>query len=158
MEYLESKIASLKTNYGYQIRKDLKIAAIIKAGGCQYSDTICSKTKAIKRAGSYVTSADLIQAMVESFRIYEKVDSNTSDSKDEVIAISTAFKFDCNLCGRARHKARDCPQHDKIKCKHCSQLEHKKETCSKLEANKSKRPKWWIEMAAVSTDDSEIIL
>jgi hypothetical protein len=35
----------------------LKIAAIVKAGGCQYSDTICSKTKAIKMAGGNVTSA-----------------------------------------------------------------------------------------------------
>jgi hypothetical protein len=42
-----------------------------------------------------------------------------SDSKDEVIATVTAFKFDCNLYGKGRHKARDCPQHDKIKCKHC---------------------------------------
>ncbi len=30
-EYLESKIASLKTNYGCRIREDLKIAAIVKA-------------------------------------------------------------------------------------------------------------------------------
>jgi hypothetical protein len=66
-EYLESKIASLKTNYGCQIGEDLKIAAIVKAGGCQYSDTICRKTKAIKRAGGNVVSADLIQAMVESY-------------------------------------------------------------------------------------------
>ncbi len=35
----------------------MKIAAIVKAGGCQYSDTICSKTKAIKMAGGNVTSA-----------------------------------------------------------------------------------------------------
>jgi hypothetical protein len=42
-----------------------------------------------------------------------------SDSKDEVIATVTAFKFNCNLCGKGRHKARDCPQCDKIKCKHC---------------------------------------
>jgi hypothetical protein len=81
-EYLESKIASLKTNYGCQIREDLKIAAIVKAGGHQYSDTTCSKTKAIKRAGGNVTSADLIQAMVESIRIYGKASSNMSNSKD----------------------------------------------------------------------------
>ena len=61
-EHLESKIASLETNYGCQIREDLNIAAIVKAGGHQYSDTICSETKAIKRAGGYVTSVDLIQA------------------------------------------------------------------------------------------------
>jgi hypothetical protein len=67
LEYLESKIVSLETNYGCQIGEDLKIAAIVKAGGPQYSDTICSKTKAIERAGGNVTCADLIQAMVESF-------------------------------------------------------------------------------------------
>ncbi len=44
-----------------------KIAAIVKAGGKQYSADICSKMKAIKRAGGNVTSADLIQAMMESF-------------------------------------------------------------------------------------------
>jgi hypothetical protein len=59
LEYLESKISSLETNYGCRIGVDLKIAAIVKAGGRQYSDTICSKTKAIKRGGGNVTSADL---------------------------------------------------------------------------------------------------
>ncbi len=33
-----------------------------------------------------------------------------------------------------------------------------KVTCLKLETNKSKRLEWWIDMAAVSIDDSEIIL
>ncbi len=119
-EYLESKITSLKTNYGCRIGGDLKIAAVVKAGGRQYSDTICSKTKATKRAGGNVTSADLIQAMVESFKIYGMADSGMSDSNDDVIAaVMTSFKFDCNLCGKGGHKARDCPQCDKIKCKHC---------------------------------------
>jgi hypothetical protein len=49
LEYCESKMASLKTSYGCQIKEDLKIAANVKAGGRQYSDTIHSKTKAIKR-------------------------------------------------------------------------------------------------------------
>ncbi len=129
----------------------------MKSGGCQYSDTIQSKTKANKRAGGNVTSADLIQAIVES-RIYGKADSDMSDSEDKVIAIATAFKFDCNLCGKIEHKARDCPQHDKIKFKHCGRLGHKKETCWKREANKSKRPEWWIDMAAVSADDGKVLL
>jgi hypothetical protein len=84
-EYLECKIASLNTNYGCQIGEDLKIADIVNAVGCQYSDKICSKTKAIKRADSSVTSADLIHAMMESFRIYQ-ADSDMSYSKDKVIA------------------------------------------------------------------------
>jgi hypothetical protein len=70
----------------------------VKAGGCQYSDTIHSKTKAIKSTGGNVTSADLIQAMVENFRIYGKADSDMSDSNKEVIATTTSFKFGCNLC------------------------------------------------------------
>jgi len=98
-EYLESKIASLETNYGCQIREDLKITAIVKAGGCQCSDTICSKTKAIKRAGGNVTSVDLIQAMVESYGIYGKADSDMSDSDNKVVATTTSFKFNSNLCG-----------------------------------------------------------
>jgi hypothetical protein len=82
-----------------------------------------------------------------------------SDSEeDKVFAAVTAFMFDCNLCGKGGHKVRDCPQHDKIKCKHCSSLGHKKETCWKLEANKSKRPEWLIGMLVVSADDSKIIL
>ncbi len=128
-EYLESKIASLETNYGCQIREDLKIAAIVMAGGHQYSDTIRSKTKAIKRAGGNVTSADLIQAMVESFRIYGKADSDMSDRDNKVIATATSFKFNCNLCEKGGHKAKHCPQHDKIKCEHCGQSGHKKTTC-----------------------------
>ncbi len=103
-EYFESRIASLETNYGCQIEEDLKIAAIVKAGGCQYSDTICSKPKAIKKAGGNVTSADLIQAMVESLRIYGKADSDMIDSNNKVIVTVASFKFNCNLCGKGGHK------------------------------------------------------
>jgi hypothetical protein len=81
-----------------------------------------------------------------------------SDSNDKVIATATSFKFDCNLCGKGGHKAKDCPQCDKIKCEYCGQLGHKKAICWKLEANKSKRPEWWMEAVAVSVDDGKIIL
>ncbi len=76
----------------------MKIAAIVKAGGHQYSDTICSKAKAIERAGGNVTRADLIQAMVKNFRIYGKAGSNISDSDNKVIATITALKVNCKLC------------------------------------------------------------
>ncbi len=101
-EYIESKIAFLETSYGCRIEDMLKIAAIVQAGGKQYSADIHSKTKAIKRAGGNVTSADLIQAMMECFRISGKADWDTNDSsKDEVILAATEFKFSCNLCGKS---------------------------------------------------------
>jgi hypothetical protein len=56
---------------------------------------------------------------VKSFRIYGKADFNMIDSKDEMIATVTAFKFDCNIRGKGGHNARDSPQLDMIKCKHC---------------------------------------
>lgn len=139
-EYLESNIASLKTSYGCRIEEKLKIAAIVKADGKHYLADICSETTVFKRAGGNVTSADLIQAMMESFRISGKADSDTNDSSDEdkVILAATEFKFSCNLCGKGGHKAKDCPQRNKIKCEHCGRLGHTKATCWKLEANKSK--------------------
>jgi hypothetical protein len=75
-EYLESKIASLETSYGCQVEEKLKNAAIVKAGGKHYSADICSETKGFKRAGGNATSADLIQAMMESLRISGKADSD----------------------------------------------------------------------------------
>ena len=54
----------------------------MKAAGGQYSDTICGKTITIKRAGGTVTSVDLIQARVGSFRIYGKTELDMSDSKE----------------------------------------------------------------------------
>ena len=131
----------------------------MKAGGKQYAADIRSKTRAIKRAGGNVTSADLLQAMMENFRIGGTDDSDKSDSKDdEAIMATTEFKFSCNLCGKNGHKAKDCPQRDKIKCKHCGQTGHKKATCWKLEANKSKRPEWWTDTAAASADNSEMLI
>ncbi len=47
----------------------------------------------------------LIKKLCKKFKL--------SDSKDDVIWTVTAFKFDCNLCGMGKHKARDCPQHKK---------------------------------------------
>ncbi len=158
-EYLESKIASLETSYGCQIEEKLKIAAIVKAGGKQYSGDICSETKAIKRAGGNVTSADLIQAMMECFRISGKAYSDTNDSSDdEVILAATEFKFSCNLSGKSGHKAKDCPQRNNIKCEHCGRLGHTKATCWKLEANKNKRPEWWTDKAAVTADEDEHLI
>ena len=136
-EYLESKIASLETSYGYgcRIEEKLMIAAIVKAVGKQYLADIRSKTKAFKRAGGNVTSAYLIQAMLESFRISGKAHLDTNDSSDgEVILAATEFKFSCNLCGKSKHKAKDCPQRNKIKCEHCGRLGQTKATCWKLEA------------------------
>ena len=96
---------------------------------------------------------------MENFRIGGTADSDKSDSKDnEVIMATTEFKFSCNLCGKNGHKAKDCPQRDKIKCKHCSRMGHKKATCWKLEANKSKRPEWWTDMAAASADNSKMLI
>jgi len=36
-EYLKSNNASLETSYGFRIEEKLKIAAIVKAGGKQFS-------------------------------------------------------------------------------------------------------------------------
>ena len=115
----------------------------------------------IKRAGGNVTSADLIQAMMESFRIFGNADSDTNDSDgDEVKLAATEFKFkfSCNLCGKGGHKAKDCPQCNKIKCENCGQLGHTKATCRKLVANKSRRPKWWTDMVAATADEGEHLI
>jgi len=139
----------------------LKIAAIVKAGGKQYLADIHSKTKAFKRAGGNVSSADLIQAMIKSFRISGKAYLDTNDSSNnEVILAATEFKFSCNICGKGGHKAKDCLQCNKIKCEHCGQLGHTKTkaTCWKLETNKSKRPEWWNDMAAATADEGKLLL
>ena len=94
---------------------------------------------------------------MESFRIGGTEDSDKSDSKDDkVIMAATEFKFSCNLCGKNEHIAKDCPQCDKIKCKHCGKSGHKKATGWKLEANESKRPEWWTDTAAGSADNSKM--
>ncbi len=66
----------------------MKIAAIVKAGGKHYSGDIHSEMKAIKRAGGNVTSTDLIQAMMECFRISGKADSDTNDSSDDEVILA----------------------------------------------------------------------
>jgi len=95
--------------------------------------------------------------MMESFRISGNADSGTNDSSnDEVILAATEFKFSCNLCGKGGHKAKDCPQRNNVKCEHCGRLGHTKATCWKLEANKSKRPEWWNDMAAATADEGKL--
>jgi hypothetical protein len=37
-------------------------------------------------------------------------------------------------------------------------LGHTKATCWKLEVNKSKRPEWWTDKAAVTADEGEHLL
>ncbi len=100
-----------------------------------------------------MTSADLIQAMVESFRIYGKEESDTRKSESKVISSATMFKFIVTF-----HKAKDCHQHEKIKCKHCGKFGHKKKICWKLDVNSSKRPKWFDDTTALRIDDKEITL
>ncbi len=45
-----------------------------------------------------------------------------------------------------------------VNCKHYRKSGHKKKFCWKLEANKSKQPKWWTDMAAVSIEDEGKII
>ncbi len=57
----------------------MKIPAVMKAAGNEYSGTIWSETCMIEKAGGIVTYDDLIQAMTQSIRIYGK-SKNGSDS------------------------------------------------------------------------------
>ncbi len=50
----------------------MKIAAVMKTTGKEYSDTIQSETRMIEKAGGIVTNDDLIQAMTQSFGNYGK--------------------------------------------------------------------------------------
>jgi len=75
-----------------------------------------------------------------------------------VILAATEFKFSCNLCGKGGHIAKECPQNNNIKCKHCGQLGHTKAASWKLEANTSKRPKRWNDIAAETADEGEHLL
>ncbi len=146
---LEVKIASLKAGYGIPISKEMKISAIMKAAGKYYSDTIQSKTRAIKRVGGTVTCDNLIQAMTESFSICGNRESD-SDNEDDITLAATSFLFNgnCNICGKQGHKASKCCEKHKIKDEHCGRKGHKKEFCWKLEANKSKRPNLYMNNSA----------
>ena len=64
------KIASIKAMYGIPLSDEMKIAAVMKAAGYDYLDTIRSETRMIKKAGGTVTYDDLILAMTQSFRIH----------------------------------------------------------------------------------------
>jgi hypothetical protein len=159
---LEEKIASL--GYGIPISKEMKISAVMKAAGKYYSDTIQSKTRAIKRAGGTVTCDDLIQAMTESFSIHGNKESD-SKNEDNVTLPARSFSFNgnCNICGKQGHKASECCEKHKIKCEHYRRTGHKKEFCWKLEANKSKRPDWYMDNSKkvcveVEDESGEIIL
>jgi hypothetical protein len=161
---LEEKIATLEAGYGIPISKEMKISAIMKAAGKYYSDTIRSETRAIKRAGGTVTCDDLIQAMTESFSICGNKESD-SDNGDDVALAATSFLFNgnCNICGKQGHKASEFCEKHKIKCEHCGRMGHKKEFCWELEANKSKRPDWYMDNSAkvcveVEDKSGEIIL
>ncbi len=154
---LEEKIASLEARYGIPISKVMKISAIMKAAGKYYSDTIWSKTRAIKRASGTVTCDDLIQAMTESFSICgnKKLDSENEDNA-ALAATSFLFNGNCNICGKQWHKqASKCCEKHKIKCEHCGRMGHKKEFCWKLEANKSQRPNWYQDNSAAACVEVE---
>lgn len=158
---LELKIASIELSYGIPLNDEMKIAALLKAAGHEYSDTIRSETRMIERAGGTVTYDDLIQAMTQSFRIYGG--KNESDESDEtVLAAVTAFKGSCNFCGKEGHKATDCPNKKSVKCENCGKSGHKKEYCWELESNKSRQPAWHPkntqEVAATSVSDGEEII
>jgi hypothetical protein len=62
---LEKKIASLEAGYGIPICKEMKISAIMKAAGKYCSDTIQSKTRAIKRPDWYMDNSAKVCVEVE---------------------------------------------------------------------------------------------
>jgi hypothetical protein len=132
---LEEKIASLEAGYGIPISEEKKISAIMKAAGKFHSDTIQSKTRAIKRAGGTVTCDNLIQAMTECFSIRGNEESD-SENEDNIALAATSFLFNgnCNICGKQGHKASKCLEKHKIKCEHCRRMGHKKQERVLLDA------------------------
>ncbi len=97
---LELRIALLELKYGIPLNKEMKIAAVMKAAGNEYSDTIQSETCMIEKAGGTVTFNNLIQATTQSFRIYGSKDDSYSDEDVEVALSLVSFKGKCNICGK----------------------------------------------------------
>jgi hypothetical protein len=102
--------------------------------------------------------------MTESFSIRGNKESD-SDNEDDIALTATSFSFNGNrnICGKQGHEASKCCEKHKIKCEHCGRTGHKKEFCWKLEANKSKRPDWYMDHSAkvcveVEDKSGEIIL
>ena len=79
--------------YEIPLNKEMKIAAVMKAAGYKYSDTIWSETWMIERAGEMVTYEDLIQAMTQSFRIFMNQSKADSDSDKDETAFSLLLWF-----------------------------------------------------------------
>ncbi len=85
---LELKIALIEAMHEIPLNKEMKIAAVMKAAGYKYSDTIWSETWMIERTGRMVTYEDLIQAMTQSFRIFVNQSKADSDSDKDETAFS----------------------------------------------------------------------
>ncbi len=97
---LELRIALLELKYEIPLNVEMKIAAVMKATGNEYSDTLQSETHMIEKAGGTVTYDNLIQAMTESFRIYGSKDDSDSDKDVDVGLSVLSFKGKCYICGK----------------------------------------------------------
>jgi hypothetical protein len=98
----------LEAGYRIQFNEEMKIAGVMEVAGKKYLDTIQAEICMIMKAGGMAMYNYLIQAIMQSFRIYGNVESK-NDSESETVLSVVGFRGNCNICGKQGHKASECP-------------------------------------------------
>lgn len=150
---LGERMCAIQARYKTTVTEAQKVAVVVNSCGDDYAETLRQEQRTLKAFGNDVTSAALIQAMHDKWRIGgggKKNENEASGGKE--VAMSAVQKGDfkgvCRNCKKVcGYKAADCPEKNSESqgeyCKCGKGKRHLAKDCWEKEENAPFRPKWW---------------
>ena len=108
-----TNISRLKIEYKHKLSQEDKIAALVRAAGPKYANTIFNETQLIESKDKEVTCEALLTVCRGIWRLSEA--GKSTETKEKELSLANPGSFangkKCFLCGSPEHMKYQCPKY-----------------------------------------------